>query len=155
MVTKNYTDPNLILFINNIYKFENYLLNLLDDQTNVDNIKSSNMIGKFIQNIIQIIKHFKFELVCFPISFIYIKRLKELGTKIILKELKLLLTLSLLVSVKMFDDVGILNSEYAKCFKLETLTLNLYEDHFLQLIKFNLFISNDEYDNFLNSFNLV
>lgn len=155
MVTKNYTDPNLILFINNIYKFENYLLNLLDDQTNVDNIKSSNVISKFIQNIIQIIKCFNIEVVCFPITFIYIKRLKELGTKIILKELKLLLTLSLLASVKMFDDVGILNSEYAKCFKIETQALNLYEDHFLELIKFNLFISNEEYDSFLKSFNLV
>ncbi len=155
MVIKNNTDPNLILYSNNVYKFENYLLNLLEDQTNIDNIKSSNVISKFIQNIIQIIKYFNIEVVCFPITFIYIKRFKESGTKIILKELKLLLTLSLLISIKMFDDIGILNSEYGKFFKIETKTLNIYEDHFLELIKFNLFITNDEYNNFLSSFNLV
>ncbi len=137
------------IYSNNIKKFETFLFELLDNKEECDEIKKSNKLFVFISNILSVLRYLKIEPVCFPIGFIYLQRIKEKGCEILLKDIKLLLIISMLEAIKMYDDYGIFNIEYSKFVKTDIKIINLTEAYFLKKISFELYVKFEEYDDFI------
>jgi hypothetical protein len=138
------------IYSNNIKNFESFLLDLLDNKQERDVMQKSTKFIVLIEDIISLLKYLDIEPICFPIGFLYLKKIKEKRYKILLEDLKLLLLISMLESIKMYDDYGILNIEYGKFCKIDLNIVNSSEEIFLKNISYELFVKPEEYEEFLN-----
>ena len=145
------------LYFNNIKKFESFLVDLLNvnDRENYDPITQSNKLSKLLSKILDTLSFLKIEPVCFPVGFLYLEKLKNQGCKISLKNIEMWLMVSLLESIKMYDDYYIDNIEYSKFMKINLEIVNLTEDYFLNKLSFKLYVKPEEYDEFIKKLNLI
>ena len=153
-INKNECDEFKI-YINNIKKFESFLLDLLDNRESYDEIAQSGKIIRLLNKLLTTFRFFEIEPVCFPVGFLYLEKLKNQGCKISLKNISMWLMISLLESIKMYDDNYIDNIEYSKCMKLDLEMVNLTEAYFLNKLSFKLYVKPEEYYAFIKKFNLT
>jgi hypothetical protein len=138
------------IYSKNIKNFESFLLDLLDYKQERDIMQKTTKFIDLIEDIISLFKYLDIEPICFPIGFLYLKKIKEKGYKILLQDLKLLLLISMLESIKMNDDYGIYNIEYSDFVNIDLNVINFCEEIFLKIISYELFVKPEEYDEFIN-----
>jgi len=96
----------------------------------------------------RILAHFRCSLQCYVVASVYISRVLQLHPDFVLNSLtihRLLLT-SLVLAVKVTDDVLLANSWYAQVGGVSTRELNDLEADFLQLVSWRVHVTPQEYE---------
>jgi len=96
----------------------------------------------------RIAKYFQCSNECFVICIVYISRIVRLNPDFRICNLNIhrLVLTSIMIAAKFFDDVYYSNAYYAKVGGVRTKEVNALEAEFLQLIRWKLFISPQEFN---------
>jgi hypothetical protein len=88
---------------------------------------------------------------CLILGLIYIDRLLKMHPDFVVSSLNIhrLLSTSILLAAKFNDDVFYSNKYYGKVAGVRLSELNVLEEHFLQLLSWRMYVSPEEYDEYL------